>query len=140
MIVNSTFNIGGYSSNDLTAGVMLGKEQTKTWGGYVGIMTASDYGYASDLTVCTQTLGNYNNENCKGTNYLQEKGFYEWLLTYNPDSNSYSFLRSTDGYISPQYSSNCYAKGVRPVVYLNSNVKIIGDGDGSSGNPFELSL
>ena len=140
MIAYSTFNIGGHSTSTVTASVMADKEKTKTWEGYVGLMTASDYGYASDLSVCTKTLFNYGYDtNCTDTNYLFDSSYWEWLLPYRTSRAYGAFFRFTTGYVR----INCSAYdtlGVRPVLYLDSSVSITGDGDGSSSKPFELSL
>jgi len=138
MIAKSTFNIGGNNTSDVTASVMADKEKSKTWEGYVGLMTASDYGYASDLSVCTKTLYNYDTDtNCKGTNYLFDSGYTEWLLPYNTGSAFNAVGRSAAGYVG--YNGYAYsALGVRPVLYLDSSVAITGDGDGTSTNPFTL--
>jgi len=140
MIAYSMFNIGGHNTADVTAIVMADKEKSKTWEGYVGVMTASDYGYASDLSVCTKTLSNYNTDtNCTGTNCLFNSSYTDWLLPYNTDSDGIAFYRLKTGDI--YFWNLAYiANGVRPVVYLDSSVSITGDGDGSSSAPFELSL
>jgi len=140
MIAKSIFNIGGHTTSDVTASDMAGFEKSKTWEGYVGLMTASDYGYASNLNVCTKTLHRYDADtNCKGTNYLFDSSYNEWLLPYNIGSVYIAFRRSTSGIVNSGYAVFDRI-GVRPVLYLDSSVKIVGDGDGSSGNPFELSL
>jgi len=103
MIAKSTFNIGGNKTSDVTASVMADKEKSKTWEGYVGLMTASDYGYASDLSVCTKTLYEYDTDtNCKGTNYLFDSSYTEWLLPYNTSSASNAFPTLHGGLCQPQ--------------------------------------
>ena len=135
MIAKSTFYIGGYYTVEYKANQLVEKEKTKTWEGYVGLMTASDYGYASDLSSCKENLSNYGVGFCKSTNYLF--GNKEWLLPYSTGVVSHAYVCSS-GYVYDERVNESY--GIRPVVYLNSNVKFIGNGNGSKETPFELSL
>lgn len=88
----------------------------------VGLMYASDYGYAMNST------NDYEN------NWLFTKG-YEW--TMSSYGNAYTMVVSNSGYylgyISPGYCA------VRPVLYLKSNVYVV-SGDGSEGNPYKIML
>jgi len=143
MIKKSTFNIGGHSTSDMSASGMIEKERTKTGEGYVGLMTASDYGYASNLNVCTKKLYYYSSDtvNCTGTNYLFGN-YWEWLLTYRTTSVYNSFYRGTVGRVYYGHDDNrVFGTGaIRPVVYLDSSVRIIYGSDGTAENPFELIL
>ncbi|MBE6147137.1 MAG: type II secretion system protein [Firmicutes bacterium] len=140
LIIKSTFNISGHTSDSIVAPEMYVKEKSKTWQGYVGLMTASDYEYASNLTNCKKTLGQYLSDktNCCETNYLVNNNYDEWLLSYNPNATHFSFLRYSNGRVAYHYPY--YIKEIRPAVYLKSSVQIVGNGDGSSSAPFELSL
>jgi len=138
MIVKSTFNVGGTSVVKLTASEMYDTEKVESWEGYVGILSASDYGYASNLSLCTDTLYNYDTDtNCVSMNYLS-KSYMEWFLNYNDSTSDMSLRRMVSGYVN--HRANTYlAYDVRPVVYLDSSVKFIGVSDGSSESPFVLS-
>lgn len=87
----------------------------------IGLMYASDYGYAMNST------NDYKN------NWLFTNG-YEWTMT--------AYNASTPVYVSISgglYSNNASGSAVRPVLYLKSNVYVI-SGDGSEGNPYKIML
>ena len=119
-------------------------ERTTTWTGKVGLMYPSDYGYATsggsttDRATCLNTLL-YDWDtvsDCKNNDWLFNSSF-QWTLSpvaYSSDA-SYAFTVAQDGDVDYNAASN--GDGVRPVVYLTSNVGIQ-SGDGSSGNPFIL--
>ena len=60
--------------------VFENKSDSKTLG-KLGLMYASDYGYAAS-DECTQTLYNYNNTTCTNNNWLF-KSNNEWILPQN---------------------------------------------------------
>lgn len=89
----------------------------------VGLMYASDYGYAMNST------NDYKN------NWLFTKG-HEWTMTAY--SSSYPvYFRDFGGLYGLSHAYYGYA--VRPVLYLKSNVYVI-SGDGSEGNPYKIML
>ena len=113
--------------------------------GKVGLIYPSDYGYATsggstkDRNAClNKELYNWDSSSysdCKNNDWLYEFPYYQWTIT--PLASSYYDvigLNST-GYVAGKrtYSTN----GVRPVVFIKSNIKIV-DGDGSSSNPYIL--
>ena len=61
---------------------------------------------------------------------------YTWFVS-SQSGNSYYMLR-VDGFGRLQSNYSHYRGGVRPVVYLKSNVKIF-SGTGEEGNPYKLS-
>ena len=142
------------------------KELPTTWTGKIGLMYPSDYGYATSggtttdrLTCLSKNLGYhgiddgywsyfsdcYNNDylfNYKGT--LGEYDDVYWLLT---NSNSYGspWRISKEGTIDYCSGWACtdfsprYEIGIRPTLYLKSNISVL-DGDGSSSNPYQLNI
>ena len=151
MIGNTKYYLGGYSNSKIQKDVMYQYERKiqnttnnefyygsnpNSWVGKLGLMYASDYGYAvSDE--CTQTLYNYYNAICKNNNWLF-KGNNEWIL---PQAASYSFnafIVYPIGRVNYD-SVNYFQYGVRPVLYLISSAKITG-GNGTSSSPYTLGL
>ncbi len=123
MIYNGVYwNIGVTGSTSTTGKTQYDKEKTSQTSTTlkIGLMYASDYGYAVN--------NGYKN------NWLFTKG-YEWTMT--ADSSSSPVLVDNDGglYILDAYNG-C---AVRPVLYLKSNVYVI-SGDGSEGNPYKIML
>ena len=146
-IENATWNLGGYNSISVTTADMYTYERGTTvysgrpvvTTGKVGLMYPSDYGYSVTNANCSHTstnLGSYNSSSCGGKAWLLKYGF-EW--TNSPYSgNSFSvFHVGADAYL---IGSGAHSGiGVRPVLYLKSNVYVTG-GDGSINNPYQLSL
>ena len=148
MISNAKFYLGGYGGSKIKKDVMnqyerkingskyFYKTNPNSWVGKLGLMYASDYGYAvSDE--CTSNLYDYNNTTCKTNNWLF-KSINEWLLPQYATFSSYALYVYSGGNVY-NYVVNRSQNGARPVLYLKSNVKITG-GDGTSSNPYILGL
>ena len=120
-------------------------ERTTTWTGKVGLMYPSDYGYATsggsttDRTTCLNTyLNNWDSySECFKNDWLYTNTNRQWTISPSAYSSNayYAFSVGHVGYVNDNFTY--YGNGVRPVVYLTSNVGIQ-SGDGSSGNPFIL--
>ena len=111
-----------------------------SWVGKLGLMYASDYGYASSNCENKRMYDKNSSSNdirtCNNTNWLYSNAI-EWLLPQHARFDDAAFgvmssgdVRSLDVYLSYD---------VRPVLYLKSNVKITG-GDGTSANPYTFGL
>ena len=118
------WNIGVTSSTSTSGKTQYDKEKTRLTSTTlkVGLMYASDYGYAMNST------NDYKN------NWLFTKGF-EWTMTAYSSSrpvhvNNIGGLSSNSAY---------YGSAVRPVLYLKSNVYVV-SGNGTEGNPYKLML
>lgn len=125
MIYNGVYwNIGVTSSTSITGKTQYDNEKTSQTSTTlkIGLMYASDYGYAMNST------NDYKN------NWLFTKG-YEWTMTAY--SSSYPVFVYNDGWLI--YDSAYRGYAVRPVLYLKSNVYVI-SGDGSEGNPYKIML
>lgn len=117
------WNIGVTSSTSTSGKTQYDKEKTSQTSTTlkVGLMYASDYGYAMN--------GRYKD------NWLFTKG-YEWTMS------AYSSSRPVLVYLTGGLYGNSSAYvgyAVRPVLYLKSNVYVI-SGDGSEGNPYKIML
>lgn len=123
MIYNGVYwNIGVTGSSSTVGKTQYDKEklsQTSTTL-KIGLMYASDYGYAMN--------NGYKN------NWLFTKG-YEWTMTAR--ISSYPAFVTNDGGLASNVALRGFA--VRPVLYLKSNVYVI-SGDGSEGNPYKIML
>ena len=146
-IENATWNLGGYDSSSVTTANMYTYERGTTvysgrpvvTTGKVGLMYPSDYGYSVTNANCSHTstnLNSYNSSSCGGKAWLLKYG-YELTSTPNSGNSNYVFSIGADAYLDHYYAFNGY--GVRPVLYLKSNVYVTG-GDGSINNPYQLSL
>ena len=122
-------------------------ERTTTWTGKIGLMYSSDYGYATsggsgaDRATClNKELSKWSfssASDCRNNDWLFNDS-NQWTLS--PHALSSEACRVFGVYSSGDVNSSYafYNIGVRPVVYLTSNVGVQ-SGDGSSGNPFILS-
>ena len=102
-------------------------------------MYPSDYGYSVTNANCSHTsrnLGSYDSSSCGGKAWLLKYG-YEWTNSPNSGSSSHVFYVGSNAYLN--HTNANYGHGVRPVLYLKSNVYVTG-GDGSINNPYQLSL
>ena len=151
MISEVTWNLGGYDSYDVYSNEIYDYERGETvytgrptiWTGKIALAYPSDYGYATDLSNCAQNLLNYNDATCTSINWMKNditnNGNYAgWLLTPDSGNSKNTFGVGVSG-ISAGGNASCYALNVAPVLYLNSNIGI-GLGDGTSTNPYRLSV
>lgn len=125
MIYNGVYwNIGVTGSSSTVGKMQYDKEKSSQTSTTlkIGLMYASDYGYAMSST------------NDDENNWLFTKG-YEWTMTAY--SSSKPVRVSSFGGLIDTFASLGYA--VRPVLYLKSNVYVI-SGDGSEGNPYKIML
>jgi hypothetical protein len=132
MIKNVYWNTGAGLQTQ-TAAATYGKEIiTQDVSGKIGIMNASDYGYANSTH--TAALSSYGS--AAGTNWLFGQG-HEWTLT--------KYLYGTNE-LFVDYDGNVLSNGqslggnaVRPVVYLGQSVYVV-SGDGSEANPYQIAM
>ena len=146
-IENATWNLGGYDSYSVTTADMYTYERgTTVYSGRpvvttakVGLMYPSDYGYSVTNANCSHTSKNlidYDSSSCGGKAWLRKYGS-EWTNSPNSGYSTYVFNVGARAYLNDNTANN--GRGVRPVLYLKSNVYVTG-GDGSINNPYQLSL
>ena len=151
LITETTYTIKGHDKNQVYVDAMYDKERVSgtvytgwptSWPGKVAIPYSSDYGYAADLSLCQQTLSNYNDVTCTANNWMKSivtknGANYGWLLTPYPGSASITWRVSSNGTVYTGYGA-CNAYEVAPVLSLNSELSI-GSGLGTSSSPYQLS-
>ena len=163
MISESVWNIGGNSySNPNTPpyGLPLLDQYNKErgtityqnsrptkWTGKVGLIYASDYGYASTNSECRENLRagvkydtsnnswDYSNGKCKTDNWLFKSSWY-WTLSPSSGHSNGVFCVIGDGAVS--LDSTSYPGGVFPTVFLKSDVVIAGGTGESIENAYTL--
>jgi len=99
-------------------------------------MYPSDYGYATDLSLCADTtLYKYNSSTnlyaCRTNDWLF-KSVYQWTISSNSYSSGGVFRMYESGSITLDLASN-YHYQVLPVLYLKSDVMMTGEGTTSDG-------
>ncbi len=150
MIEDSTWHLGGMTSSSNTAkSFYTGERNNSGYGSNptthgpenangnstkIGLMYASDYGYAAYPEAWATDIYDYNSSTIKQNNWLY-MGLYEWTLTPG-SSYSYSvFNLNGNGRFSNYTANNGYS--VRPVFYLKSNILYVG-GNGTKASPFRI--
>ena len=144
LISEETWNLGGLNSSSGYSNQIYGYERgttvysgrPTTWIGKIGLMYPSDYGYAADLSQCTQNLYNYNV--CKTNNWLF-KSTRQWLLSSFTSSSSNTWFVESNGYVNDVNSASYNYYSIRPTLYLNFNLSME-SGDGSESSPYQLSV
>src|SRR5574344_282977 len=116
-----------------------GITRTTSWVGYIGLMYLSDYGYATDESLCaSRTLFDYDITSCYTNDWLWRSVYFYWSIIPNLSESSSVWIVSGAGEASSNHTSINYYAG-KPVLYLKSNVQITG-GEGSSTNPYTLAI
>ena len=155
MIAETTYYTRGHNDNSIYVDAMYDKERvsgtvitgvtptrTLTWTGKIAIPYPSDYGYAADLSLCQQTLVNYDNSTCTANNWMKSiitnNGSNSgWLLTPNSGTAYVAWRVNSPGFVN--YFAAYNAFGVAPVLSLISELDI-GPGTGTSSSPYQLSV
>lgn len=152
MISETNWYLGGLSANNYSNEIYQYERGTQKcsnctyetiWKGNITLPYISDYSYSSDFSICTYKALSYGNNICFGTNWMYpimsaDGTQSSWLLTPNSDIAFKAWHVNSSGYVEPGMEvSNDF--GVAPVLYLASDLAI-SSGDGSSSNPYKLSV
>ena len=107
-------------------------DNVTTYSAKVGLMYASDYGFAAAPSAWTANLNTYNGEAIKNVNWMY-MGLYEWTISRFADGSDYAFSVDSTGYVrGNSVGDNAY--GVRPVFNLSSSVNYV-SGSGTAADP-----
>ena len=155
MIANVTWKLGGSRTYiDVTPSMFYERERgttvysgrPTTWSGKIALIYPSDYGYATSGGATTnrdaclaKELFNWNSSSfsdCKNNDWIFNNAT-QWTLTPYSGGSDYVFAVTGAGFVNRDgYIAN-NSFGIRPSVYLTSNVSISG-GDGTVNNPYAL--
>ena len=145
-IVETTWKVGGNTSdniysaipsvayqNEIVNPVTTNSKDNKTeYSAKVGLMYASDYGFAAAPSAWTANLNTYNGEAIKSVNWMY-MGLVEWTISRNADYKSGAFIVNNTGSLN-DYNIGYGAGGVRPVFNLSSSVNYV-SGSGTAADP-----
>lgn len=148
LISEETYSLLGWSTSSVYANEIYEYERSTgkvhsdrptTWTGKIALAYPSDYGYAVDLSKCSQNLYNYDNSTCTSNNWMKTiiAPNYGWLLTPFSGGASGAWRVYSSGFVNNNYGAY-YALGVAPVLSLNSELAVKA-GTGSSSVPYQLS-
>ena len=107
-------------------------DNATTYSAKIGLMYASDYGFAAAPSVWTANLETYNGEAIRWM-YM---GLWEWTISRHAGSANYAFGVNNAGGLSNGTSTNV-ALAVRPVFYLTSSVNYV-SGSGTAADPITI--
>ena len=147
LIEDATWKVSGHSTSTVTPSEMYTAEitnATKTYGpidgtSKIGLVYASDYGFAASPSAWTTTLHKYGGNDVNGTSIKTINWMYighnDWTISpYSSYSNNV-FLLFYLGRVDNGGAFNGY--GSRPVLYLKSSVLYDG-GSGTKDSPITL--
>ena len=162
MISESVWNIGGNSYSNPSSppyGLPLLDQYNKErgtityqnsrpaeWTGKVGLIYASDYGYASTNSESRENLRagvtydtandswDYSNGKCKTDNWLFKNSWY-WTLSPYSGGSDYVFYVLGDGAVNN--NGAYFSNSVWPAVFLKSDILIAG-GTGIESDPYTI--
>ena len=140
------WNLGGYNTSSASALNMYNAERgtlhisnpsdgitrNNIWDGKIALIYPSDYGYASTDQACRSGLGS---NNCKNENWLFNRT-YQWTLSPRSGNAFYVFYVSSGGFVGSRSADG--TNGVRPVLFLKSDVVIAGGTGESIENAYTL--
>ena len=147
LIEDATWKISGHSTSSVTPSEMYTAEitnATKTYGpsdgtSKIGLVYASDYGFAASPSAWTKTLVNYGGDDVNGTSIKTINWMYmgnsDWTISPRSSNSRNVFSLSNLGNVN--YVSAYYGYGSRPVVYLKASVLYAG-GSGTKDSPITL--
>ncbi len=146
-IETATWNLGGQSDASNAETMYKNERGTTVYTSgtaivttaKVGLMYVSDYGYSVKNASCnhsSKSLGGYSTTACGGSAWILKNG-YEWTLS--PRSSGAYSVFYVSYYANAGNGTADYGYGVRPVLYLNSNVYYL-RGTGTKTDPFQIAL
>ena len=143
-IATTTWKVGGNTFDNIGSSVpsiayqneIVTPAENTTYEAKIGLMYASDYGFAASPSAWTTTLYNYDGNDAKGTsiktiNWMY-MGYYDWTVSRNSDNSNTAFLVLDYGYVSD--NRVYFDLGVRPSFNLSSSITYV-SGSGSAVDP-----
>ena len=109
-------------------------DNAKEYSAKIGLMYASDYGFAAAPSSWTTNLYSYEGTAIKSVNWMY-MGLAEWTISRKADNTSSVFIVNNTGRVSN--NGSYYAYGVRPVFYLTSSVNYV-SGSGTAADPIRI--
>ena len=137
-IVSHNFGVGNVNpdSNNLTT--QITQENNKIWKGKVGLISTSEYIRANTNTDMCGTVRLNNDNYC--TNWMSTSNVtYWWTINGTNGNSTFVYFYDYGQLYASVYGHNVNVSqyGVRPAVYLSSNLKII-SGSGTQNSPFQI--
>ena len=142
----SYLNLKGEDYYNFERGTTVYSGRSTSWNGKIALMYPSDYTYTYALGVdntCYNDGFNCRTDNggtpTKGWIYNTNSNSSQWLLSPHPGNSTYAFRLVDSGSVSYTSFGVAGTNGVRPSLYLVSNIKI-DSGEGTEQSPYRLKL
>lgn len=137
-IIKHNFNVGSPGGlddeEDITTNIV--QEAIYKWNGNIGLMNVTDVLKTTTNTDCVSLKvggNNYTKSICSENNWVWTKNSNNYTISPVVDSgNCRLWYLDKNGFIWRANSDN--ASGIRPVVYLKSDITL--DGEGTETNPY----
>lgn len=126
------WNVGSVIEENKTLKEDINNEREQKYNSKIGLLNVSDY-----LKVSCNVSAGYSSEKCKKNNYLYKEKYNWWTINNEDDNVKTAWIVMPSGKIENKkisFSKEFYFSGTRPILYLKSNTKIIGQG--SEINPY----
>ena len=143
-IATTTWKVGGNTFDNIGSSVpsiayqneIVAPAENTTYEAKIGLMYASDYGFAASPSAWTTTLYNYDGNDAKGTsiktiNWMY-MGYYDWMVSRSSVTSNSAFDVNYDGSVNDYDVDNL--NGVRPSFNLLSSITYV-SGSGSAVDP-----
>ena len=143
-IATTTWKVGGNTYENIEFSIpsivyqneIVGPVENTTYDAKIGLMYASDYGFAASPSAWTTTLYNYDGNDAKGTsiktiNWMY-MGYYDWTISRDSDISVDAFIVSGAGRVDDVSVSG--SSGLRPSFNLSSSITYV-SGSGSAVDP-----
>ena len=124
------------ANSEGTAKMLVQEENSMTWGGKVSLLSLSDALIAtSNENLCGTMMKYYQNEDtCGANNYLIIPDEVWWLVS--PEAYSSSRVYDVYGADLSLGDNADFSYGVRPALYLSSDISL--SGSGTSSDPYRI--
>ena len=144
-IATTTWKVGGNTVDNIYNQIASGTYQNEivvpventTYDAKIGLMYASDYGFAASPSAWTKTLYNYGGSDANGTSIRTINWMYmgasEWTISRVSDNSEGVFIVIGSGIVTMDFN-NSYGNGVRPSFSLESSVTYV-SGTGTMSDP-----
>ena len=143
-IATTTWKVGGNTFDNIGSSVpsiayqneIVAPAENTTYDAKIGLMYASDYGFAASPSAWTTTLYNYDGNDANGTSITtinwMYMGYYDWMISRTSVISDLAFVVLCDGYVYGDTVS--LSRGVRPSFNLLSSITYV-SGSGSAVDP-----
>ena len=131
-IVSKEWSIGAVTENNNDLEEQIKEENSNKWTGKIALPTVSEYLRANNNKGSCGTLSlNNNSSGCLTTNWMDNDVTnsigYAWTISISMNDNYSTFAISYNGGVYLYDAYQAY-RGVRPTLYLSSEVSLTGSG------------